>query len=351
MPSNLPRHLSRDLTKILSNKLVQLTLVLFFVFLIIPFLFAIALDVKPSQDITYGANFSPEYAQFLTGDWKKVYLALLDDLKVNNLRLVAYWSKIEKERGIYDFSELDWQLTEAKKRNVSVVLALGRKVPRWPECHLPKWAKKLSDQEQEKRLLELLKVEVEHFKNYDNIKIWQVENEPYFPFGECDFPRWEFVRSEVNLVRLLDSRPIIVQDSGEGGFWLPTYKLGDYLGISMYRRIWYDFWGVIFGKHIFFTYPLSHWSYPLKARILGIPLDKVVVLELQAEPWGDGAVNELTLDVKDRTMSKDKFFETMSYAQKTGIGAFYFWGAEWWYWEKEFNNEPFFWNASKAFWK
>ncbi len=346
------KHVRRDLKSIFSSHVTHLILLLLLLLIVSPFIIAISLNVKPAKNIEYGVTFSAPYATSFGFDWKEVYLAVLDDLKVNNLRLIAYWDDIEKDEGKYDFSDLKFQLDEAKKRNVNVILAIGRKVPRWPECHEPEWIKDREDKKIEEALLTLLNKEVNEFKGYENIKMWQVENEPFFPFGECEVPTWDFVKKEVSVVKALDpKRPVVVQDSGEGGFWLPSYLLGDNLGISMYRRIWYDFWGVFLGKHIFFTYPLSYWSYPLKARIVGIPLEKILVLELQAEPWGDDSPNKLSSEIKDKTMSKDKFLETISYAQKTGINSFYFWGVEWWYWEKAKNNNPFFWETAKAFWK
>jgi hypothetical protein len=350
---SLNRHVLSDIKTIWSYKVTKLLMGLLVLLLISPFIIAFSLNVRPADKIDYGVTFSAPYATSLGYDWRKMYIDILDDLRVNNFRLVAYWNTIEPEEGKYDFSELEWQVDEARKRDAKVILSIGRKVPRWPECHDPEWLGKKTLPEQEASTLKLLEALVTHFKGYENIKMWQVENEPYFPFGKCTPPRWEFINKELELVKRLDpSRPTITQDSGEGGLWKPTYLInGEYLGISMYRRIWYDFWGVFLGHSVFFEYPLSYWSYPLKARIAGIPLERVKVLELQAEPWGDGAVDHLSQDIKDKTMSKDKFLETISYAQKTGINTLYFWGVEWWYWEKYSNDNPFFWEASKAFWR
>ena len=346
-------HFKKDLRLLFSYKLTYFILLVLVLLIFSPFLVVAVLKVKPAENIEYGVTFSSPYTRELGLDTRATYLAILDELKVDNLRLVLYWNEIEDKKGEYNFSDVTWQVEEAQKRNVDVVLVVGKKVPRWPECHEPKWVKDLSEEDAEKALLTLVAKEVEHFRKYDNIKFWQVENEPYFPFGHCEFPRWAFLKEEVALVRSLDdqSRPIIVQDSGEGGLWAPTYSLGDYLGISMYRRIWYDFWGIFLGKRIFFTYPLSYWSYPLKAKVTNVPLDKVMVLELQAEPWGDGPIPTLSEEIKGKTMSYDKYLETLSYAQKTGISSFYLWGAEWWYWEKEVNGNPEYWETAKALWK
>ena len=42
---------------------------------------------------------------------------------------MTYWEDTEKIRGSYDFSNIDWQLNEAAKNNVDVLLVVGRKQP------------------------------------------------------------------------------------------------------------------------------------------------------------------------------------------------------------------------------
>ena len=115
----------------------------------------------------------------------------------------------------------------------------------------------------------------------------------------------------------------------------------------MYRKIWYDFWGVFLGKFIYFQYPLTHWSYKIKAHVLGVPYEKIMVTELQSEPWGPGINSQLSDEEKEKSFSRADFFATINYAQKAGFKDLYLWGAEWWYWEKTNNNNPFFWDTAK----
>ena len=322
--------------------LVALFLILYF-----------TLKPKVQKDINYGVTFSNRYAEQMGLDWKEVYIETLDDLKIKNIRLVAYWDEIEREKDIYDYSNIRWQLEEAEKRNINVILSLGRKVPRYPECFEPQWWDDLSNKNiKEQELLEYIKQTINELKNFESIKIWQVENEPFWPFGECNNPEIEkgTVLKEVELVKSLDNRPILVQDSGEGGLWRSTYKMGDYLGISMYRKIWYNFWGIFFGRFIYFQYPLAHWTYKIKANIVGVPMDKIIVTELQGEPWGPRINSELTQEEKDQTMSKNHFIATIDYAQKSGFKDLYLWGVEWWYFEKQ-NGNSFYWDVAKALFK
>lgn len=343
----------RLIKRLFSLKVVKIILVSLAVILLSPFILFFILRPKVQKNINYGVTFSNRFAEEMGLNWNETYIKILDDLQVKNIRLVAYWDEIEQEKDIYDYSNIKWQLDEAEKRNVNVILSLGRKVPRYPECFEPPWWKELpSDNLREQELLEYVKETMNELKGYRSIKIWQIENEPFWPFGECSNPniKKETVIKEIELARSLDSRPILVQDSGEGGVWRPTYEMGDYLGISMYRRIWYNFWGIFFGKFIYFQYPLGHWTYKIKADLVGVPVDKIIITELQGEPWGPGINSELTQEEKDQTMSRNHFLSTLSYAQKSGFKDLYIWGAEWWYFEK-INGNPFYWDTAKALFK
>ena len=337
------------LDKLFDIKLFRILLGLVVLIIVFPFILFFMLRPVPQKDINYGINFSNKYSSELGQDWKSAYLKILDDLGAKNLRLVAYWDDIEREKDTYDFSDIKWQLSEAEMRDVNVIMTIGRKVPRYPECFEPAWWKELTlDEQKNDELYQYISDAVIELRDYKVIKMWQVENEPFFPFGVCTEIKRSVVKNEVTLVRALDDRPILIQDSGEGGLWLPSYKLGDYLAISMYRKIWYDFWGAFFGDFIYFQYPLAHWTYKIKADLVHVPYEKVIVTELQAEPWGPGINSKLSQEDKDQTMSRTDFIDTINYAQKAGFKDLYFWGTEWWLWEKENNNNPYFWNTVKA---
>lgn len=341
----------------LLKKLFHLHLVLIFlgiilVTLIVPLIVFVVLRPRVQNNINYGVTFSPRYATQIGLNWRDAYLKTLDDLGVKNLRIVAYWDQIEKTRGKYDFTDVKWQLDQAEKRGAKVIMTIGRKVPRYPECFEPDWWKTLStDDAKNAALYDYIGVATRELKYSKAIVMWQVENEPFFPFGECKFSSVDIVKREVAVTRGLDPRPILVQDSGEGGLWFLTYKMGDYLGISMYRKIWYDFWGVFFGRFIYFQYPLAHWSYKIKADLFGVPYQKIFVTELQAEPWGPRINSELSQEDIDKTMSKHLFLETISYAQNAGFKDLYLWGVEWWIFEKEVKGNSYYYDTAKALFK
>ncbi|MBI2637777.1 MAG: beta-galactosidase, partial [Candidatus Sungbacteria bacterium] len=183
----------------------------------------------------YGMTFSKIYSEKLNGDWKTTYAALLDELGVRRMRLSAYWSEIEKEEGVYDFSDLDWQVNEATKRNAEVILAVGQKLPRWPECHIPEWASTYSKSERQERLLGHIEAVIRRYQHNPSITMWQVENEPFLPFGECPALDEAFLLREVALVHSLDrTRSILLTDSGEIGRWTKAARIGDEFGTTMY---------------------------------------------------------------------------------------------------------------------
>jgi hypothetical protein len=337
------------LKRLFSIKLVWIVVILLIVLLNIPFVIFLILKPVPMKDPNYGVTFSNRYSADIGQDWKATFIKILDDLKIKNMRLVVYWDDVEKVKDTYNYSDIKWQLDEATKRKVNVILAIGQKVPRYPECFAPKWWKDLTNEAQkDSELYEYIGETVTRLKGYGIVKMWQVENEPFWPFGICEKTDKKVVENEIKIVRSMDSRPIIVQDSGEGGFWFPTYKMGDYLGISMYRKFWYDFWGRLLNKSFYVQYPIAQWMYKVKANMVGVPVNKILVTEVQGEPWGPGINSSLSQDEKDKSMSPSDFIATISYAQKSGFKDFYFWGVEWWLWQKEVKNEPFYWDTAKA---
>lgn len=299
-----------------------------------------------ATNIKYGITFSQLAAEHLNLDWKKTYLAVLDDLKIRNLRLPSYWTVIEKNEGEYNFEETDFLVNEADKRGASVILTVGVKQPRWPECHLPLWARALSKEEREEKVLDLIKAVVERYKYKEGIKAWQVENEPFlYPFGEdCYPPDAKFLQQEVDLVRSLDKRPIVVSDSGELTFWNRQMAMSDIFGTTLYRTVWNP-------VTRYFNYPVTPGFYSLKSdffrKFFGANNQKTIIIELQSEPWipSNSPVNTpLSEQIKIFPVSEMK--EIVDYANRTGFDEIYLWGAEWWYFMRE-KGEGEYWNYAK----
>src|ERR1700722_5176207 len=102
-----------------------------------------------AKRIDYGVTFSEPYAVSLGLDWKQTLSAILTQLKPKVLRLSAYWDDTEPQKDKYDFSDLDYQINLAEQTNTPVILTLGPRLPRWPECHDPSWIANLPQAELE----------------------------------------------------------------------------------------------------------------------------------------------------------------------------------------------------------
>lgn len=298
---------------------------------------------EPSDNPGFGVTFSHTYAASLGFDARIVYMDMLTDLKPKKIRLVAYWNEIEREQGKFKYDDLDFMLTEAQKRGVEVILVVGKKVPRWPECHQPDWYKDLDSTKQSEALMTMINNTVNHFKHYDAIKAWQVENEPYFVFGlDCPKQDPEMVLKEVKAVKAIDSRPIILTGSGEQGNWNELVDSGaDIVGVTMYRTVYNDTIG-------YYKYPVGPWFYRIKAGILQNFKHKPVIgVELQAEPWLLSGIFHTSLDEQKSLMNEKVFNDHVNYAKKVGFSDNYLWGVEWWYWMAKEKNDWTMWATAK----
>ncbi|MFY9457459.1 MAG: beta-galactosidase [Candidatus Spechtbacterales bacterium] len=328
-------------------KLCVISITLFAIGIVV--IFALFPGESP-KDTKFGVTFSRQQAEGLGLDWQKTYTDILDDLGVKYVRLSAYWTDIESKQGEFNFEILDWQIREAKKRDAKVLLAIGRKLPRWPECHMPEWASGLGRNEQNEAVLDMLGQVIARYKNESAIWAWQVENEPLFPFGICPRQDREFFEEEVLFLRSLDSsRPIVTTDSGELSFWLAVGSQGDIFGTTMYKIVPWRLVG-------FISYDfLPPAFYRKKTAILKklLPnLDDVIVVELQAEPWTAGMpINTDTLDRQFSRFGIERFQKHIKYAKSVGYSQTYLWGVEWWVWLKEEAGHPEFWEEAKRLFK
>ena len=303
---------------------------------------------REATDIQWGVNFSKKHATALGLDWKEVYTALLDDLEVERMKVSFDWNDLELEQGEFSFEDADWQVAQAEQRGAELLLVVGMKTMRWPECHIPEWAKGLSKQEQQEEILQIIAAVVERYKDSPAVYAWQVENEPLFPFGDCPWQDRKFLEKEVALVKSLDaSRPVVVSDSGELSFWLQASRIGDIVSTTMYRKVWFH----EIGRYV--EYPLPSLFYARKAAYVNKLFGKeVIVGELQAEPWGPGKLlYDTTIEEQDAAFDLTQFRKNIAYARKTGLKEFYFWGAEWWDWRTETANDPTFWEEARMLFK
>lgn len=322
------------------------TVLLLFLLLILFFAGYFFIGKPPqAEKIIWGITFSQKHAEQLGLDWKAAYLSLLDDLQVKNLRIVAQWDVFEPEEGKYNYDDIDWQIEKAQQREAKIILIMGMKTPRWPECNIPEWAKKLGKSQQQEKILKMLGKIVLRYQNSSAIRYWQVENEPFFSFGNCPWADKKFVKKEVELVKSLDEkkRPILITESGELSTWFGAARIGDIVGTTMYRQTWWHKAGGFYTRYPF--QPVYYWR---KAQLIKkIFNKKVICVELQAEPWGPQLLYDLLLEEQKKTMNLEQFQKNVEFARKTGLDEFYLWGVEWWYWMKEVQGQPEVWQEAK----
>lgn len=294
--------------------------------------------------VEFGISFNQIHASSLGLDWKEAYGAVLGELKPKYVRIAAMWSQVEPENGRFVWDEVDFMMDEAAENGVKILLVVGQKAPRWPECHVPAWVD-YGNGEARRELLEYVERAVERYKNHPALELWQVENEPFirFRFGECAQYDADAAHDEIALIRSLDpDHNIVVTDSGELSTWRKASGSGDILGTTMYRTVRNKKGRVI--RHWWFPPAL----YTLKARFWGIPRDRFFVSELQAEPWFT-ASNPLNtpIDVQEQTMNSDQLRDNIAYAKKISASRAYFWGVEWWYWMKTRNDDARYWEIAR----
>jgi hypothetical protein len=327
-------------------KTLIILIVIFFMLGLTVFCYFFIGKAPVPKDITWGVDFSQMQAESLGLDWKETYSAIINDLGAKNIKLHTQWDWVEGRMDDYYFHDIDWQINQAEKNKVKIIYVVGMKSGRWPECHIPAWAKNLSKEKQQDEVLEYIEKVILRYKNSNTIIYWQVENEPLFDFGECPWYDEEFLKKEVELVKSLDpSRQVIISDSGEQSSWFGAAEAGDIVGITMYREVWahiLDGWGFYFKS---FLSPVTYWR---KAVLIKKIFNKdVMCIELQAEPWASKPFHDVPLQEQEKTMNLERFKQNIEYAKKTGLDKFYFWGVEWWYWMKTVQNQPQIWDEAK----
>ncbi len=297
-------------------------------------------------DNFFGITYSKKYAEKLGLDWKEAYIDILEELNVKKVRIPVYWDEVEVNKGKFDFKDYYFLIEEGEKRGVEFILTFGMRVPRWPECHVPSWVDMSDTKKLQEETIKAIEVVVESFKGYESIVYWQVENEPLLnTFGICPRGDYEFLKKEVELVKSLDDRQIIVSAPGELSFWSREAEISDIFGTTMYRVVKNDYLSYI-------KYPYNHSFYTNKAKILKIDPSNIFIVELQAEPWVtmDEILKVESLEYL-KSFNLEQFKANAQTAYNTGFDRAYFWGVEWWYFRYKTANDPTYWDLAKTFFK
>lgn len=300
------------------------------------------------QPTVIGTTFVPRYARYFGLDPKETLHAILYDAGIRDIRLVSYWDEMEKSPGQYDFSELDWQFKMAEETNSRVSLAIGLRQPRWPECHIPKWAEEQPMEVWAPQLKVFMGKVIDRYKDSPALDTYQLENEFFLKaFGDCpDFSRDRLI-DEYNFVKAKDPyHPVIITRSNNAVGIPVNEPTPDKYGVSIYKRVW--------DKTItkrYFEYPFPAWFYGFLAGAQEITQGKdMIIHELQAEPWVPSGydLRNTSIAEQDKSMNATRLAERIEYGKGTGMKEMYLWGAEWWYWRKVHHNDPSLWNTVKA---
>lgn len=331
--------------KIEGVQLKYFVFIFFFSLIFLGILFFFVGSAPQRATFTWGVTFSKTHAAYLGLDWKQTFLAILDELKVTDIRIPLYWNDIAPHENELRFTDYEWMIVEAEKRDVRVILVLGSRVPRWPECHEPAWLDAISLKD-EKRIA-LISAEVQAFRHFKNISAWQVENEPFFGvFGNCHTITKELLAREIDAVRALDSRPVLVTDSGELSSWLRTSHFGDMFGFTMYRTTW-NKW---LGYQTFFFRPVTYFRKALIVARLRPNIKKFIGVELQMEPWLKNSQKKQSIDEQRALFTVRDFRKNLQFARNSGFNEHYLWGVEWWYYLHASQGDSSLWNEAKKLW-
>lgn len=330
-------------TKTISLKTIGLILIIIGIFILSK------LPQHTNQEI--GFTYSPRYATSFGLNPRTAYTDLLNELKPDTVRLPIYWDEVELVPGEYDFTETDFYIKEAQKRDISVIPVLGYKQPRWPECFEPQWTKELTPDEKTNRIYKLVEKEVTSLKKYSNIIAWQVENEPFLSFGNCEKVTSQTtarLKKEIDKVRNQDSRPILITDSGELSTWRKSIPLSDWFGTTVYRTVWNPYIG-------FADYPIPPIFYNLKYNLIKslFPNNTVkpIVSELQAEPWQQANIDLVNIPIEEQAelFTAEDISKNIGFAKEIDFDKVYLWGVEWWYFMKTHGHPEYMETAQKAF--
>lgn len=301
-----------------------------------------------NQPLVYGVSFIPAYAESLGVDPQQTMDALIG-IGVKQFRLVSYWNQTETAPGIYDFSLLDWQFKKAETAHAQVILTVGLRQPRWPECHPPSFIDTSGPLNTWQPQLEnYMTAVINRYKNSPSLYKYQLENEYFLKgFGDCkDFSRSR-LQDEFALVKRLDSQhPIIVGRSNNALGFPVGSPTPDQWSISVYKRVWDA--GV---THRYLEYPFPAWFYGYIAGVQKAVWGKdMSIAELQAEAWppnGQG-IPQTSLAEQNKSLDARRLKERFTYGKNTGMKSIDLWGAEYWYYRKTVLHDDSLWNVAKS---
>jgi hypothetical protein len=320
----------------------------------------------PLPSRTYlGTTFSPLQCYYMDLDFRQAFEAIAQ-LGLDRVRLGAYWNVIEKQPNVYDFSELDWLLDRCASSGIEVALAVGMKVPRWPEFHFPQWVSDRADTGAgtvalDRRspavaelALEFIDRVVGHCKNAPAVKYWQIENEPFtrLEIAGGRFLSAAFVEREIALVRsrMLSGQKILLTNaihlpspklSEDQPAFEDSLRLADAVGINVYTKVPNGVPGQYLEPTPAFWQQLQDWQGAMRR------VDREAwVAEAQAEPWENGEL--VAMQRRNYPSATPRRMRNLV-QQLKGLqyGTILLWGSEYWYWQRRQRNNEWWYEVRK----
>lgn len=304
---------------------------------------------EKSQPLNMGVSFIPDYAQSLGIDPQQTMDALLG-IGVKQFRLVSYWSDTEPSPGQYDFSQLDWQFKKAEAAHAKIILTVGLRQPRWPECHPPSWINlNQPDSQWQPQLEAFMTKVVQRYQRSPSLESYQVENEYFLQgFGTCTDTTRSRSRlvSEYNLVKRLDPNHPVVVSRSDNAVGIPIGQpQPDLFGISVYKRVWEAAY-----THRYIEYPYPAWYYGFLAGLQKIVTHKDMMIdELQAEAWPPRGqtIPQTSLAEQNKSLDATRLKARFQYGRATGMRTIDLWGAEYWYYRAQVLHDPSLWKVAQ----
>jgi len=296
------------------------------------------------RELSLGFSFSPSYAEYLGLEPREAYLEILDSFGFEAVRIPVYWDRVHRPGG-YDFSEVEFLVREARRRGMEVVLSLGYRNFRWPECYPPEEIAELPYDVFEEELLGFEREVLALFSRDSSISFWQVENEPFLHFNfKCRFLRPSTLAKSIEQIRYSDKldRPILVTFGGLEVLGLPLMwplvDSADAIGVSFYPRMIETVSNLYVEPYLWGS--LAPRQIARERAFVEGKGKEYWVIEFQAEPWQSDP----------RTMSpeilKDNWDRMLSWG---GADRIFLWGAEWWLKESYAGRPELFRAAQKTF--
>lgn len=302
---------------------------------------------------TLGTTFSQLQCQYLGLDYQTVFRQICR-LGFDQIRLCCYWHELEPQPNQFDFTTLDWLLQESERHQIDLILAVGMKVPRWPEFHFPEW---LSNQYETGRgyapldqrspavadqTLRLIDAVVNHTRHAAGVKYWQVENEPFTQLEITGgrFLSYQFVEQEVNLVRqlALPNQKVLLTGSislpfadaaADAAAFQQCLAMADAVGLNVYSKVPLGQTAYYLEPQPAFWQTLHTWQ-----RQLALHHKEIWIAEAQAEPWEP---NQLvaTQGLFHPSSSPQQAIDLVQRLIAVGYPNILLWGCEYWYWQQQ----------------